>query len=197
MAGAIHPVAWFASKLAPTVEFHNRQAFTMHIRPTLARDVSLLPAVERSAAQAFRQLPSLAWLADSEVMTEADHLAFAIAGTSWVAVDAHDHPAGFLCATVAADALHINELSVSHQAQGQGLGRRLLDQATQAARQRGLAWLTLTTFADVPWNAPFYQRYGFISQPVANLDPRLLAVLAEERAHGLENRCAMRLSLTL
>ena len=57
----------------------------MTVRPTLATDLPLLPTIERSAAQAFRQYPTLAWLADSEVMDEAAHAAFAGAGTSWVA----------------------------------------------------------------------------------------------------------------
>lgn len=169
----------------------------MRIRPTLARDVALLPALERSAAQAFRQLPALAWLADGAVMTEADHLAYVSAASSWVAVDEHDTPVGFLCATVAGDALHIDELSVGLQAQGHGLGRRLLDRASASARQHGQRCLTLTTFAEVPWNAPFYQRYGFVPLSVGQLDARLSAVLAAELAHGLHNRCAMRLSLAL
>lgn len=169
----------------------------MRIRPTLTRDVALLPALERSAAQAFRQLPTLAWLADSAVMAESDHLAYVSAASSWVAVDELDTPVGFLCATVAGDALHIDELSVRLEAQGHGLGRRLLDQAGAYARQHGQRCLTLTTFAEVPWNAPFYQRYGFVSLPARQLDARLSAVLAAELAHGLENRCAMRLSLTL
>ncbi|HAJ3625680.1 TPA: GNAT family N-acetyltransferase, partial [Escherichia coli] len=34
------------------------------LRLTQESDIALLPAIERSAAQAFRQIPSLAWLAD-------------------------------------------------------------------------------------------------------------------------------------
>ncbi|MDH0301945.1 MULTISPECIES: GNAT family N-acetyltransferase [unclassified Pseudomonas] len=165
----------------------------MCIRPTLSDDVVLLPAIERSAAQAFRALPDLAWLADSEVMDEAAHQAFVDAGRSWVAVDGQGRPVGFLCALVADAALHIQELSVARDAQGHGLGRRLLDQARQAAQRHGLRWLTLTTFADVPWNAPFYERYGFERLPARQLDQRLQAIIASEQAHGLAGRCAMRL----
>lgn len=167
----------------------------MPVRPTLTDDVPALPALERSAAQAFRQLPHLAWLADSDVMDQAEHLAFVSEGCSWVAVDDQDQALGFLCASVADDALHIHELSVRQEAQGRGLGRRLLDQARDAARLKGLAWLTLTTFDDVPWNAPFYARYGFEPIPAARLDARLRAILASELAHGLDQRCAMRLPI--
>lgn len=167
----------------------------MPVRPTLTDDVPALPALERSAAQAFRQLPHLAWLADSDVMNEAEHLAFVSEGCSWVAVDDQDQALGFLCASIADDALHIHELSVRQEAQGRGLGRRLLDQARHAARLKGLAWLTLTTFDDVPWNAPFYARYGFEPIPATRLDARLRAILASELAHGLDQRCAKRLPL--
>ncbi|MDH0733008.1 GNAT family N-acetyltransferase [Pseudomonas sichuanensis] len=167
----------------------------MTVRPTLATDLPLLPAIERSAAQAFRQYPALAWLADSEVMDETAHAAFFRAGTSWVAVDAEDRPSGFLCATRIDTVLHIDELSVRQDAQGRGLGRQLLDRAVAAARQFGLQAVTLTTFGEVPWNGPFYQRYGFEQLGDAALDQRLKTILAAERAHGLEDRCAMRLAV--
>jgi GNAT superfamily N-acetyltransferase len=167
----------------------------MRIRPTLASDLAWLPDIERSAAQAFRQYPALAWLADSDVMDSAAHADFVAGNGSWVAVDAQDRPLGFLCAALAGDTLHIHELSVCLDAQGQGLGRRLLDRAVQAARERGFCAITLTTFAEVPWNAPFYGRYGFIVLTAEQLDERLRGLLATERAHGLEGRCAMRLAL--
>ncbi|MDZ4016718.1 GNAT family N-acetyltransferase [Pseudomonas sichuanensis] len=167
----------------------------MTVRPTLATDLPLLPAIERSAAQAFRQYPTLAWLADSEVMDEAAHAEFFLAGTSWVAVNAQDRPLGFLCANRVGAVLHIDELSVRQDAQGQGLGRQLLDRAVTAARQLGLQAVTLTTFGEVPWNGPFYQRYGFERLGDEALDQRLKTILAGERAHGLEDRCAMRLAV--
>ncbi len=38
-------------------------------RLTQENDIPLLPAIERSAAQSFRQIPALAWLAESEVIS--------------------------------------------------------------------------------------------------------------------------------
>jgi GNAT superfamily N-acetyltransferase len=43
----------------------------------------------------------------------------------------------------------------------QGLGKALLDTATDWAQQHGLTALTLTTYAHVPWSAPFFERLGF------------------------------------
>lgn len=58
---------------------------------------------------------------------------------------------------------------------------------------RQLRAVTLTTFCDVPWNAPFYQWLGF--QQALALAPghRLAEALREEYRHGFApgSRCAM------
>jgi len=167
----------------------------MRIRPTLERDIQSLPEVERSAAQAFATWPALAWLAQGDVMDCEAHRAFVDAGGSWVVEDLDGCILGFACARLEDQALHLHEVSVRLEAQGQGVGRKLLQQVADAARQVGARELTLTTFADVPWNAPFYARLGFEVIDEGLLDVRLQQILAGERAHGFEGRCAMRLGI--
>ncbi|WP_085664823.1 MULTISPECIES: GNAT family N-acetyltransferase [Pseudomonas] len=167
----------------------------MRIRPTLEQDIQWLPGVERSAAQAFAARPALAWLAQGDVMDCGTHQAFVEAGGSWVAEGPDGRILGFACARFEDQALHLHEISVRREAQGQGVGRKLLQQVADAARQAAVRELTLTTFADVPWNAPFYARLGFEVIDEGLLDARLQQILAEERAHGLEGRCAMRLGV--
>ncbi|WP_415768888.1 GNAT family N-acetyltransferase [Pseudomonas sp. LB3P38] len=106
-------------------------------------------------------------------------------------------PKGFVSAVEVDNELHIQELSVRQHFQGRGAGRKLLLTAVAHARDRALYGLTLTTFRDLPWNEPFYQRMGFETLSPAQLDLRLATVLSDEVAHGLpgESRCAMRLSL--
>ncbi len=169
----------------------------MRIRPTLLHDIQWLPDVERSAAQAFAGWPALAWLAQGDVMDLDAHRAFITAGGSWVAENAAGHIVGFACARFEDQALHLHEISVRRQAQGQGVGRRLLQQVADVARQAGVAELTLTTFADVPWNAPFYARFGFEVIDEGQQSARLREILANERAHGLDGRCAMHLCMSL
>jgi predicted GNAT family acetyltransferase len=67
--------------------------------------------------------------------------------------------------------------------QGKGVGRQLIACAVEHARKLGLTSLTLTTFRDVPWNAPFYARLGF--EIVTELTPELRQKREEEAAHGL------------
>jgi GNAT superfamily N-acetyltransferase len=91
------------------------------------------------------------------------------------------------------DALHLWELAVRHDAQGQGVGRALIAAAVEEARRRALPAVTLSTFRQIPWNAPFYARLGFALLDDPALNPRLVAVLAKEARRGLTDRCAMRL----
>ena len=155
-----------------------------------------LPAIERAAAQVFRRLPALTWIADAPPMSEDEHLQLIAQGHVWVAQRqlVHAQPVGFLAAQVLGHALHIRELSVHPDWQGRGVGTGLLAQARQQAHSLGLPCLTLTTFRDVPWNAPWYSRLGFEPAPD---EPRLAELLRTEAEHGLAThpRVAMRLRL--
>lgn len=165
------------------------------LRPATPEDTHLLPAIERSAAAAFLCLPALAWIAGHTVLSCVEHREFMAAGLEWVMVDEQDQPLGFVCATAFDEALHIEELAVVHERQGQGLGRQLMAAVRDHAQAQGFKALTLTTFCDVPWNAPFYARLGFEVVAEAALSDILRRQLAYEASRGLEGRCAMRVRL--
>ena len=95
------------------------------LRLTEERDIPLLPAIERSAAQAFRQIPALAWLAESEVISPERHRLFLETDHSLLAV-ADDQPIGFLLSEPLDDALFIVEIAVHQAWQGRGIGRTCL-----------------------------------------------------------------------
>lgn len=166
------------------------------IRAATPEDAQLLPAVEQSAGEAFRVLPDLAWIADDRNMTAEQHAPLIVAGGVWVATQ-EGRIVGFVSAEMIGDAMHVWEMAVERSAQGHGVGRALLNQAIEAACARQAKQVTLTTFRDVVWNAPFYAGSGFRVLEAEELDARLRDVLAEEVAHGLPaaQRCAMRLKL--
>ena len=95
------------------------------------------------------------------------------------------------------DALFIVEIAVHQAWQGRGIGRMMLEQVIETARQAAYPAVTLTTFRDVPWNAPFYTRLGFSMLSELRLPAGLAAKRELETEHGLppETRCAMRLAL--
>jgi GNAT superfamily N-acetyltransferase len=163
------------------------------IRLAVPEDAQLLPAIETSAAQAFRMIDELNWLAESPPMSIERHSQLIALSTCWVALDTENRPQGFLSAELHGSDLHIYELSVIQSMQGQGTGRRLIESAKDYARSSRLSFITLTTFTNVPWNAPFYARIGFQTKATADLDQRLAAILSEEYKHGFApgSRCAM------
>ncbi|THJ68477.1 GNAT family N-acetyltransferase [Arthrobacter echini] len=96
------------------------------------------------------------------------------------------------------DAAHIEQVSVHPDHAGQGRGRELIETAARWAGQRGLAALTLTTFAHVPWNAPYYARLGFTVVPPDQWPAGLQRIREHEADLGLDAwpRVAMRRALT-
>src|SRR5690349_11569222 len=76
------------------------------------------------------------------------------AGTVWVAVGAEDRPVGFAIAGWLGDDPYLHELDVAPAYARRGIGRALIARVAAWASTRGHACLLLSTFADVPWNAP-------------------------------------------
>jgi GNAT superfamily N-acetyltransferase len=105
-------------------------------------------------------------------------------------------PIGFVWVTEVDGLAHIEELAVIPKWMRQGIGTRLLERACEWARGKGYPAVTLTTFADVPWNGPFYRSRGFVE--VDEPTPGLVAVRAHEQELGLDDvgrRVVMRCEL--
>uniref|UniRef100_UPI002453D529 GNAT family N-acetyltransferase n=1 Tax=Nocardia abscessus TaxID=120957 RepID=UPI002453D529 len=81
---------------------------------------------------------------------------------------------------------------------GPRIGKRLIDRAARWAVTAGLPAMTLTTFTDVAWNGPYYQRLGFRYLSAEEETQGLVELRAAERAHGLDRwpRACMRAELT-
>ncbi|MGB3503293.1 MAG: GNAT family N-acetyltransferase [Mesorhizobium sp.] len=79
----------------------------------------------------------------------------------WVAADGSG-PAGFIVAAPLGPYFHIFELSVDPSHGRRGLGSALVACVEHEAAKRGLEGISLTTFRDVPFNAPFYAGLGFV-----------------------------------
>ena len=114
----------------------------------------------------------------------------------WIAEIPSDGVIGFLAAETFEQSLHVLQLSVRTSAGRRGVGTCLLSRAHQEAKARGLPHLSLTTFANVPWNAPAYAKQGFVALDPYELTPGLRRRLANESAAGLSNRVAMRRLVT-
>ncbi|WP_372346432.1 GNAT family N-acetyltransferase [Streptomyces sp. KL116D] len=169
----------------------------MIIRDATRPDLPRLQDIETAAGEVFRTLGMDA-IADDEPPTVAELTRYADAGHAWVAVDEESGPAiAYLVGEPVDGAFHIEQVTVHPDAARRGVGRALVAYAADCARDRGLAGLTLTTFTDVPWNAPYYERLGFRRLAAAELTPGLRRIRAAEAAHGLDRwpRVCMRRDL--
>ena len=79
--------------------------------------------------------------------------------------------------------VHLEQLSVHPSAMRQGIGTALLRAAVSVAWLVGARRVTLLTYADVPWNAPWYERHGW--RVTDDLGPELQALAAHEAELGL------------
>ncbi|HEY3140632.1 MAG TPA: GNAT family N-acetyltransferase [Acidimicrobiales bacterium] len=167
------------------------------VRPARAADAPFLREIERQAGERFRDV-GMAEIADHDPPSPQVLAIYANDGRSWVAIDGDQGaPVGYTLVDLVDGAAHIEQISVLPEFQGQGVGQRLLAEVRSWAAQTGRHALTLTTFAEVPWNQPLYEHLGFRVLTESELGPELRAVRDAETAHGLDptTRVCMRLEL--
>jgi GNAT superfamily N-acetyltransferase len=105
-------------------------------------------------------------------------------GRLWVAASPHNRVVGFALMEIKSNMAWLEQLSVLDRWQGRGLGSALIDRAEAAARALGHNALYLSTYRDVPWNAPFYARRGFEEVPRGEWPRAFRVQFMEENSHG-------------
>jgi GNAT superfamily N-acetyltransferase len=168
------------------------------IRVARGSEVADMRRIEVAAGQAFASI-GMEKVARDEALPVPELLAYQRDGRAWVATDAADRVIAYLIALWVDEVVHVEQVSVHPDHARRGIGAALIEHVAGWARERGSAALTLTTFADVPWNGPYYERLGFRRLTDAELTPGLRAVRTEEAAHGLDEwpRIAMRRELSV
>lgn len=99
-------------------------------------------------------------------------------GLAHVAVDERDGPIGFMALGFVDGSPYLDQLAVRPSAMRRGVGAALLREAFAWVGDRDL-WLT--TYAHLPWNRPYYERYGFEVLPEHDCGPGLAAILQAQR----------------
>jgi GNAT superfamily N-acetyltransferase len=148
------------------------------IRAALAEDLPVLPQIEWAAGESFREI-GMDEIADDAPLGPAELDVYRAAGRAWVHVE-DGTPVAYLLMDIVDELVHIEQVSVHPRAAHRGIGRGLIEHLAA----QSLVPLTLTTFRDVPWNAPYYARLGFL--PFTTPGPHLLEVRRREAAHGLD-----------
>lgn len=163
------------------------------IRRPYRHEIKLLPQVENEADRQYRRVGL-----DRVLAMPPASLASLTAGWRegrlWVAVSRFNQPVGFALMKFPGGTAWLDQLSVLERWQGRGLGTALIDRAAASAGARGFDTLYLSTYRDVPWNAPFYVRRGFEQVPRGNW-PRAFRVQFLAEDHPPWRRTIMRRSL--
>lgn len=157
-------------------------------------DIEPIRAIEQAAGRRFAQV-NMAHLADRPPASAANIRQRIDAVTIVVAVDANGRCVGFaafewLAGELAdhgdATRIYLAELDVLPSHAGQRIGAALIDWVAQFAHGQGATQLMLSTFREVPWNAPYYRKLGFRTIDDAQLDAALLAIRDEHIGRGLD-----------
>lgn len=157
------------------------------IRLAMSNELELLNRIEIAAAGQFRNF-GFNFVADMvhiplTVLKERhskNHL--------WVIAGPDQPPVGFCCISIVDGFIYLEEVSVHPEFSRQGLGTLLVESVIRRAKQNGYPAVTLSTFLDIPWNAPFYSRLGFQIMAVDKLGPGHLKVHAHENRLGLNKK---------
>ncbi len=162
------------------------------LRLARIEDAEQFSEVEEDAARLFLTEPSLEDISMPAPRSAEQYRAIIAQRQSLTATMEGD-VVGFAAARPAARELHLHELSVARAFQRRGIGATLLRALQIDARNAGFRAITLHTFRDIAFHAPFYARHGFTIVDALNEHPRLAAGLEAAAEAGLppERRCAM------
>ncbi len=168
----------------------------MRIRAATPAELPALRDIEQAAGRAFRGI-GMPEIADGEPPSLDELTGYQQAGRAWVTVGQNGRLVACLLASLVNGNLHVEQVSVHPDCARRGVGRSLLGHVAVRAASAGRPALTLTTFSEVPWNAPYYERCGFRRLDEAELTPGLRAIRGREAEHGLDRwpRVCMRRDL--
>jgi predicted N-acetyltransferase YhbS len=154
------------------------------IRVVQAEELQLLSQIEQSAARLFLDTP-YSFLVDADPLP-LDMLQEQFqAGRIWVALDLHQKVVGYAIACEVEDTLYLQQIDVAPEHGRRGIGSALVTTVCDRAKEQGYAIVSLSTFRDVPWNAPFYAKLGFRPVDETELTPGFQQIRLKELAAGL------------
>jgi ribosomal protein S18 acetylase RimI-like enzyme len=154
------------------------------IRSAKIEELAKLAKIEQAAAIRFRDTP-YTFLADGEPLPIEFIQQRFQAGQVWVVVDQDDIVIGFAITREVDRTLYLQEIDIAPEHGQRGIGRALVEIVQTWGCRSGYAVMSLSTFRDLPWNAPFYAKLGFCIIDEANLSPGFQAIRAHEREAGL------------
>ena len=164
------------------------------IRLATPREADQIAEIELGGVPQFQELPGFETAFTGFVARPEKYSALIEASHVFVGVNEVDWPLGFCAVGALDDEAYLAELGVMRACQRQGLGSMLVDRACDWARENDYSSILLSTFLNVPWNAPFYAKRGFVRLDPTELDKPGIRAQREHEALFLDmsNRVFMR-----
>ena len=154
------------------------------IRPGQTRDIEQVRDLERRSTQRFEST-SFAYHVGEDV-TDAAHFAARAADGGFLVAVEDGRPVGSVIFREVQGCGYIEQIDVDPACAGRRIGAALLDAVADLGRTRGWPALTLSTYLEVPWNAPWYRRLGFADWATEDLDDGHRAIRDEHLSRGLD-----------
>ena len=156
-------------------------------------DIPNLIAADRAASELFRPtglVPDMATIPESipvPVLTDALNAGMVLVATH------EDTAIGFALCQIFGTYLYLHQLSVAPEHGRKGIGRELVQRVFLLAENNKCHSVALSTFREVPWNAPFYASLGFKELPAKKRAAWMLEIEQEQsKTLDITKRCFMR-----
>ena len=175
---AKRPVGW-----RPPAQLQDDQALIVsldplgiHIRAGSEADLSAIIAVDQAASELFRHTGLLSDEALADHVGDDGGREALAENRLDVATLPSSELVGFVLYVPKGSDLYFQQVSVDPRHGRKGIGRRLLEHVDAKADQLGHTAVTLSTFRDLAWNAPFYSKLGYEILPRKKLVPYMLEI---------------------
>ena len=127
----------------------------INIRSALINEYEFITAIQKNAVQRYGSDYT------SYLLKEDDYQNYVRAQNVRV-MESQGRLVGYSISFEAGGDLFLYHLFVIVEEAGKGLGKELLGDVVGRAKKLGKRAVTLLTSASAPWNAPYYQKQGFV-----------------------------------
>lgn len=177
----------YKSLQSPSLMASNK-ASQYRLRLGTADDFEAIDRIGVTAVRRFDSIPELSHLKNVVGLTYDKFQQWLDDGKVFIVEDISkaDQPIGFASAFPKDDVLYVNEVVVDLDYQGKGVGGLLMGAIMDWARDRKknegkTSKVSLMTYAEVPWNAPWYRRFGFKEVDATSVGPKHVEKMKYDR----------------
>ncbi|MCR9137000.1 MAG: GNAT family N-acetyltransferase [Alphaproteobacteria bacterium] len=151
-------------------------------------DLEKLAEIDRRADQLFLEtgISNIMAIATGPLTPLDAFSAMLTACTVTVACPSDDVPAGFIAVQRLGNDIYVRLLAVDPDHGRRGIGTSLLSLALDRGRRQGADRCILSTFRDVMFNRPYYERQGFSELPLETASALLRHQFAADIPAGID-----------